>query len=718
MGTTPERPTPANPIPGVTTDVRLPGCEEPRLPPGLSGAIGIFDGRTFMYSDGAGDVPPGSVGGFIVADSRLISGWELTVNGGRLLSLRSAATSYYSAAFFLTNPGHPHLPANTLDVRRRRVVGRDGLRERISLQSFATSEVRVEVRLHTAVDFADLLEIRASDIRDRSAKVVRSHAVDGSHLSFAYRNAGFSAEVQVRCAPPATRVAGDDLVWELELNRGDHCHLDLHIPLALGPMDLPSVDIHPEDDVPPNDPTTRWHADRPHIRSGSPLLVQALDKSADDLLALRVRAMVGGQEVILPAAGAPWFLTLFGRDTLITAYQTLGGNPHLARGALVALAQLQGRRCHDFTDEEPGRILHESRHGELTQIGELPYSPYYGTADATQLWLILLGEYWRWTGDDELVLRLRDNITAALGWIDRYGDRDGDGYVEYATRSPHGLGNQCWRDSWDGVQFANGDIPTLPIGTCELQGYTYDAKRRVSELADGPLADPALADRLREEAELLRQRFNRDFWIPERGGYYAIGLDADKRRIDSMTSNMGHLLWSGIVPEERAPAVVRQLMSDAMFSGWGIRTLSTADRGYNPIGYHAGTVWPHDTSLIAQGLTQYGFRTEANQLIMALIHAAASFDFRLPEVFAGYSRDDAPFPVPYPTPCSPQAWASGAPLQLVGSMLGLDASDGQLRVNAQLPDEIGSICITRLRAFGKRWDIEVSGTTSQVWLSR
>jgi glycogen debranching enzyme len=257
----------------------------------------------------------------------------------------------------------------------------------------------------------------------------------------------------------------------------------------------------------------------------------------------------------------------------------------------------------------------------------------------------------------------------------------------------------------------------LPIATCEIQGYTYDAKRRVAELADGPLHDPALAARLRGDAQLLRERFNRDFWIDERGGYYAIGLDGDKRRIDSMTSNMGHLLWSGIVPEDRAQVVVRQLMSDAMFSGWGIRTLSTHDRGYNPVGYHAGTVWPHDTALIAAGLSRYGFRAEANRLCLALLDAAGSFGLRLPEVFAGYSRDYARFPVPYPTPCSPQAWASAAPLLLLTAMLGLDVRDGQVIVDARLPAEIGRVFISGLHAFGKRWDIEAIGSTSHVRLT-
>jgi glycogen debranching enzyme len=670
-----------------------------------------------MYSDGAGDVPLGSIGGLLVNDTRLISRWELTLNGQRPILLRSKATTYYSAAFFLTNQPHLRLPANSLDVRRLRVVGRNGLHERIRLQSFAREQAHLELRLRVGADFADFIEIRGSEVRDRSAQVTRSHAADGSRLSFGYRNAEFAIETTVHVKPPASRTDGDDLVWDIVLSRNNRFDIDLHIPITLGPMDIPSVHIRSEDSEARNDPTGQWHAERPHLQCDLQLLVQVMDKSADDLLALRARALIDGQEITLPAAGSPWFQTLFGRDTLITAYQTVGGNPHLARGALISLAKLQGRRCNDFTDEEPGKILHEYRSGEFTQLGIRPYNPYFGTADATQLWLILLSEYWRWTCDNDLVQKLRGNALAALEWIDRYGDRDGDGYVEYGTRSPQGLGNQGWRDSWDGVQFADGTIPVLPIATCELQGYTYDAKLRLAELADGPLADQALAARLRSEAMLLSERFNEDFWIDERGGYYAVGLDGDKHQIDSMTSNMGHLLWSGIVPPERAPILAQHLMSDAMFSGWGIRTLSTDDDGYNPIGYHTGTVWPHDNSLIMQGLTQYGHRTEANRVAMAILEAAGAFAFRLPEVFAGYPRTDGSFPVPYPTPCSPQAWASGAPLQLLAAMLGLDARDNHLTISPALPEELGRVLITRLHAFGQRWTVEAVGSTGHVRLT-
>jgi glycogen debranching enzyme len=457
-----------------------------------------------------------------------------------------------------------------------------------------------------------------------------------------------------------------------------------------------------------------WLERIPRLESDAPLLADVFQQSVVDLAALRITGELLGERYVLPAAGLPWFMTLFGRDTLITALQTLWVGPGLARGALHLLGALQGTQVDDFRDEEPGKIMHEVRSGELTLLGAKPHSPYYGTADATPLWLILLSEYWRFTGDDAFVRRRWHNVLAALGWIDRHGDRDGDGYVEYQTRSSEGLGNQCWKDSWDGIQFADGSLPYLPIATVEIQGYVYDAKRRVAELAQRIVGDEPLAERLEREAAALHRSFNEDFWSEERGGYYVVGLDGDKRPIDSMTSNMGHVLWSGIVPSQRAELVARQLMSDTLFSGWGVRTLAVDEHGYNPIGYHVGTIWPHDNAITALGLARYGLRDEANRIALAQLEAAAFTGFRLPEAFAGFERQISRFPVPYPTACSPQAWATGAPFLLLQAMLGLEAREGRLRLEPRVPDEIGRIVVHRLHAFGAEWDVEAIGAEGQI----
>ncbi|MGC5333860.1 glycogen debranching N-terminal domain-containing protein [Micromonospora sp. DT62] len=711
------RPTPADPTPGLRATAGESG-DQRAMPPELGpDSIAVLSGPTFMYSDSRGDVPPGSIGGLVHLDTRLLSGWVLTVNGEQLLVLRAETIDHYSAQYVLTNPAQSGLPPDSLGMRRLRYVG-DGFHERVEMVSFRPEPVRLELRLAVGVDFADLFEVK-SGVRDRSAEITRHHAQDGSELCFTYARGDFAAETRVCCSRPADRVEGDDLVWDITLHRREEWYVDLHVPLppGMGVVEPVRGDIADVFHRRADDPVRRWALGRAVLRSDNQALARTLAQTRDDLAALRLDLEVKGQRIMLPGAGLPWFLSVFGRDTLITAYQTLVAGPALAKGALLALARLQGEKCDDFTDEEPGKILHEVRSGELTRTGVKPYGPYYGSADATQLWLVLLSEYWRWTGDDETVRFLRDNALAALHWIDRYGDRDDDGYVEYATRSPEGLGNQCWRDSPDGVCFADGRIPVLPIATSDLQGYTYDAKLRLAELADGPLADPDLARRLRADAEALYERFNRDFWIDDRGGFYAVGLDGDKNPIDSKTSNMGHLLWSGIVPPERAGTVVRQLMGGDMFSGWGIRTLSWDERLYNALGYYLGTVWPHDNSLAALGMARYGYRAEANRVSLALLEAAEQFGHRLPEAMSGFPRERLLFAIPYPTACSPQAWAAGAPLAFVRAMLNLNPVDGRLVLDPDIPHEIGRIAAERVRAFGRCWEVEAVGQTGHVRLA-
>ncbi|MFC3499480.1 glycogen debranching N-terminal domain-containing protein [Micromonospora krabiensis] len=704
------RSTPSGTRSGTQSDTTTPGANR-EMPPELgSDAVGVFEGRTFMLSNAAGDVLTDSIGGLVHDDTRYLSRWELTIEGSAPLVLSASAVDAYSAAFFLANAETDGLAANRVGVRRERFVG-DGMCERVEVEYFGVEPVSVRLRLTVGADFADLFEIKRAG-RSRMPDIERAHRADGSALRFSYRNSHWSAVTTVVPEPRADRVEGDSLVWDLHLGRGETWSCDLRVLLNCQGEDYRPVSrtFGEEHDPGEDDAAWRWRANKPYLSAESELLSRVYHKSAVDLVSMRIVKEIRGERVVLLAAGMPWFLTIFGRDTLITAYQSITCGPDVARGALLTLAKHQGTRVDHFSDEEPGKILHEYRSGELTQLGVVPYGPCFGAADTTQLWLVLLSEYWRWTGDDDLVQRLRPHADAALRWIDEFGDRDGDGYVEYATHSPEGMRNQCWRDSPDGVQFADSSLPALPIATCEIQGYTYDAKVRAAELADGPWADGALARRLRADAADLRDRFNRDFWLPGRGGYYAVGLDADKRPIDSMTSNMGHLLWSGIVPPDRATQVARHLVSDAMFSGWGIRTLSREDVGYNPIGYHLGTVWPHDNSIIAAGLARYGYHEEANRVAMAMLEAAAHFEYRLPEALSGYDRSLGRRPVPYPTACNPQAWASGAPLLFLRTMLGLDVSNGSLAADPHVPEALGHIRLSGITARGQRHTVEAGGS--------
>jgi glycogen debranching enzyme len=405
----------------------------------------------------------------------------------------------------------------------------------------------------------------------------------------------------------------------------------------------------------------------------------------------------------------PWFMTVFGRDTLITCLQTLLFGPELAQNALQVLAELQAREDDPESDAEPGKIVHEVRHGKGADAW---FPRYYGTVDATPLYLVLLSEVWRWTDDAGLVRDLREPALRALEWIDSYGDLDGDGFVEYRRRSSRGLVNQSWKDSGDSQLFHDGRRAEPPIAPCEVQGYVYDAKLRLAELAREVWRERELADRLEREAAELRTRFDEAFWCEARGGYYALALDGEKQRVDSLTSNIGHLLWSGIVPPERVDAIVDQLMGEELWSGWGVRTMSAGDAGFNPLAYHDGTVWPHDNSLIAWGLARYGRWAEAQRILRRLLNAASYFDHQLPEVFAGFSRTDTPFPIPYPTAARPQAWAAGAPVLMLQVLLGLAPDRRRHVLGTTAPDDIpswaGSLRLTGVRAFDKAWDVQLA----------
>jgi glycogen debranching enzyme len=390
-------------------------------------------------------------------------------------------------------------------------------------------------------------------------------------------------------------------------------------------------------------------------------------------------------EATLPAAGLPWFMALFGRDSLLTSFQALPYLPTLAATTLRVLAARQATERDDFHEREPGKILHELRFGELTALGQRPHSPYYGSCDSTPLFLVLLDEYHRWTGDDALIRHLEPNARAALNWIEQSGDADGDGYVEYQRRNlTTGLVNQCWKDSWDSIQFADGTLARGPIATCEIQGYVYDAYRRSARLARDVWSDEGLSDALERRADSLRAQFRQDFWMAERG-CHALALDGDKRQVDSLTSNIGHLLWSGILDDSEAAAVAKVLLDDQMYSGWGVRTLGSREAGYNPLGYHTGTIWPHENSLIVAGMARYGHHDEAHSIGTAMLTAATYFEHRLPEVFAGFPIERTSVPVRFPTASRPQAWAAGTPLLLLTTMLGLAPEDAHAEVRLSGP---------------------------------
>jgi glycogen debranching enzyme len=686
------------------------------LPPELDPAhVAVIDGSTFAISEPNGDIRPGTVQGLFHRDTRWLDRFELLVDGAPAHALTWGQVEFTSAGFFLSAPALDGLPEGSLSLRRERRVDVAALHEDLWVTSHVEREVRVEVRVRFGTDFADLFEVKDQNRTVRAREVHHESAEDGTRLSLWYRRDGFSARTTVAFTHPAT-LEGADARFDVALPPRGEWQTCVQIATGDPAPDLPA---HEFDATGPTEPKTwRAHARAikgiPRLECSEDLLEHVYGRSVLDLRALRLGLEVGGERHTLPAAGLPWFMTIFGRDSLITAYQSLMVGSGLAEGALRALARMQGTEVDDFNEEEPGRIMHELRFGELTATREVPFGPYFGTADATALWLILLSEHRRWTGDDTLARDLRPNALRALDWLDRFGDRDGDGFVEYLRRSPHGLEHQGWKDSWDGVRFANGEVARPPIALCEVQGYTFDAKRRTAELAREVWGEPDLADRLEAEAALLAAQFDGAFWIEVRDGHYAVALDADKRPVDAVTSNMGLLMWSGIVPERRAQRLADRLMRQDLFSGWGVRTTSTLDRGYSPLAYHNGTVWPHDNSLISAGLTRYGFRAQANTVAMSMLEAAAFSDYRLSEVFAGYDRAETGFPVRYPTASSPQAWATAAPFLWLRVMLGLDPRGDGLGCDPHLPPEVGRLRLHGVRARGRMFDVEAEGNEGTV----
>ncbi|MGH2921930.1 MAG: amylo-alpha-1,6-glucosidase [Gaiellaceae bacterium] len=655
----------------------------------MANTISILDGSTFLVSDLRGDVDASPVEphGFFYQDTRFLSRWLLTANGSPLNVLSTDHVSYFTAKFFLVPPTGTVNENPTVSIVRNRAVG-DGFHEDLTVLNHDVKPLEFELRLEAGADFADLFEVK-----DALEKKGETYArVDDGTLVLGYRRDDFVRETRIRASKECD-VDEDGLTFRLQLEPQSEWNTCVFVQ----PVVAEAAEIkyrHDEEEAKPNIGMSlaEFIESSPRLDTDWDPLDHIYEQSLIDLAALRFTSKLF-PDSSLPAAGLPWFMTVFGRDSLITSFQALPFVPELAETTLRVLAARQATEQDDFRDAEPGKILHEIRFGELTHFDERPHSPYYGTADATPLFLVLLDEYERWTGDADLVRELEPAARAALAWIDQHGDLDGDGYIEYRRRNEEtGLENQCWKDSWDSIRFADGLIAAGPVAVCEIQGYAYDAKVRCARLAHEVWDDAELAKRLEGEAEELKRRFNEDFWMSARG-CYALALDGGKRQVDSITSNAGQLLWSGIADDGKAEQVARHLTGDALFSGWGVRTMAAGEGGYNPIRYHNGTVWPHDNSLIAHGLARYGFREEAGVIAQATLEAATHFRYRLPEVFAGYPRRATGFPVEYPTASSPQAWATATPLLLIRVLLGLEPNGDELSVDPVLPEKIGRLAL-------------------------
>lgn len=670
--------------------------------------LAVKEGDTFLYSDLEGNLDHGgSFGlGFYAHDTRFLSHFRMTVNGRDPVLLSSSSERGYMSHVDLTNPDLYEgdrlvVPQQTLNIRRIRAInGR--LFERVRVKNYNAFAVTIDLEFVFGSDFADIFEVRG--MLPGGQGTDEPPILEGSLVVFELVGRdGIRRQTRVSFAAEPDRLVADGQLVSATFR------------ITLGPYQTKLVGFTVEPVAGDNHPDAlefdvavhhlrrsyeEWERASTQFVTDNELFNQLLDRSLRDLRALYTATDDGH----ILAAGIPWYVTVFGRDSLVASHQLLSVNPRPARETLSFLADHQGTEVDDWRDEQPGKILHEIRHGELAGAGIVPHTPYFGSVDSTPWFLILFAQHLRWTGDVAFAEELLPAAEAALRWIDEYGDADGDGFVEYECRSAGGIRNQGWKDSHDAIVHDDGRLAEPPIALAEVQAYVYLAKERMADVYVS-LGREREAERLIAEAEALRRRFNDAFWMDDERTF-ATALDADKRQVRTVTSNAGHGLYCHIVDDEKAVALAKRLLAPDMFSGWGIRTMSKGAVAYNPMSYHNGSVWPHDNALIAAGFKRYGFVRSTNRIATALFDAAIQADYmRLPELFCGFTRRTPNRPVSYPIACSPQAWAAGSPFLLLQAMLGLSARAhvDLLTVNKpHLPTWLNTVEVRNLAVGGSR----------------
>jgi len=667
----------------------------------------LIDGKTFLSTTVAGDImPPGAPDvGFFHDDTRFLSRLELRVDGYRTIVLCSSTEQTFASQIELTTGKGTmrdsyEVPENTVHIRREQLLASDVLYDNFAFENFNFHELELAIELAYEADYMDVFQVRGV-ARQRLGRyfqpVVRNDSIIFHYCGLDH----VSRETIIHLSPEPESVNGTTARWKLRLPPFKRFQLNTTIVAQVeGRKSRAGRPDFNQQLRARREAFADWDSRSTHFESSNSIFKQMVGTCKGDFHALQIPE---AREHVV-AAGIPWFATMFGRDSILASYQSLLLNPQLATETLRVLAMHQGKEKNDWRDEEPGKILHEYREGEMTRAGEMPFGPYYGSADATPLWLILLSETFNWTNDEQLVKDMLPHAYRALEWIDAHGDLDGDGFVEYQRRSPRGLANQGWKDSWDAIVHKDGQIAKSPIALCEVQGYVYEAKYRMASLLRS-FGDTRTADKLKKDAADLLKRFEKAFWMPK-FGFYAMALDGDKRQTQVISSNPGHLLFTRMLPQERAKSVTQRFMHDDLYSGWGWRTMSRDERVFNPLSYHRGSIWPHDNSIIAHGMALYEFREPANKVFSTLFEAALKFrDYRLPELFCGIQRREHDEPVQYPVSCSPQAWASGAVFLLLTSVLGIRPSAPRRElniVNPTLPPFLDQLSIRNLRVGNSR----------------
>ncbi len=674
--------------------------------------IAIHQAQTVLVSDPDGQVHWPSDKGLYFFDTRLISAWAIYANGEPWDLLNGGAVTNDTARIFLTNRGFLTedgiIPAHTLGfMLSRKLAG--GMHEDLDITNHGRKHIRFNLEIAIRCDFADVFEVKAGRIV-RRGRITTQWSDTQQKLRTTYSNQDFlrAVHVGVQHADQHAAYANGRLSFEVGIDPGKTWHCCLIYDLIDGTRHFhaPADCTHEAHAEQHSAAHTDWQQTVLKIRTSNEEFYRCYRQAIEDMSALRLPIAGTDHMVFVPAAGLPWFMAPFGRDSLIVSLQNILIYPEFAQGALDVLGRWQAKERDDYRDAEPGKIMHELRYGELAHFKLIPHTPYYGTADATPLYLITLHAAWRATGDRALLERFISVAESCLSWIDDWGDRDGDGFQEYQTRSPVGYENMSWKDAGDSMTYADGTPVKGPKAVCELQGYVYDAWLRMAEVFD-ELGRPDRAATLRDKAATLFRRFNDAFW-DEETGFYAFMLDGEKRKVLSVASNPGQLLWSGIVPPDRAARVVARLMAPDMNSGWGIRTLSALHPAFNPYSYQNGSVWPHDNSLIALGMKRYGFAHEVGQIARDISGAASHFLLnQLPELYSGVQRGETDFPVQYLGANVPQAWAAGSAFALLQAILGIrpDAPRDRIFVDPVLPRWLPDITLLDLRLGRRSFDV-------------
>lgn len=668
--------------------------------------ITINRGDVFAISEPDNSITTNTEQGFYSRDTRYVSSYQFYADGERWALQNSGAITYYASRAYLINPRilteYGEIGSSTVSLVFIRAVD-DGIIEEFEISNYGMKRVRFNFEIAIRTDFADIFEVKANRVI-RKGHITTDWSSEDHYLISRYEHDGFMrslfSKVEGTNSVPIYNngriTFGIDLepraVWRSSCL---HSFIEGEIASKVRRSSANSV-ARCRSDV--ENELADWKQSATALTSANEDIYLEFKQSVEDMAALRLPYRGDRPNEFLPAAGVPWFVAVFGRDSLIVSLQNMIVYPDFARGALKILGELQASEVDDYRDAQPGKILHEIRVGELAAHNKIPHSPYYGTADATALYLITLHEAWRWLGDDALFRQHEQTARRCLEWIDRYGDMDGDGLQEFQTRSPQGYENMGWKDAGDSNVSPDGSFFRGPKALCELQGYTYDAWQRMAD-AFSYFGDETLAETLRQKAAALRNKFEELFWC-EDANFYAYALDGEKRQVKTIVSNPGHLLWSRIVSPDRARQVVQRLMKFDMWSGWGIRTLSSENPAYNPFSYQNGSVWPHDNGIIALGFRRYGFVSEAAMIARDISEAASYFVFhRLPELYGGIPREAGSFPVQYLGANVPQAWAAGSVFHLLRAMLGLEAiaHTHTLYVDPVLPRWLPEVTLHHLR---------------------